>query len=226
MILSNINKCGNSMKMNDKEENDYNLRKNEFDWYIEELNKIYVYDKGRAKKIARRGLKDLGLLKETISFKSLGIDKEISIIVIICILITLCCFLTPNASSLMMYIFGVIFFLVGIFVGLEVTVFGLIFLFSHGGSGLAIMILSLFGMGDSSDFNQIFNNPVFTDGGIPKNMLIYLCVLALVFISAIIYTIFHNLSPTLKQNKKHMIRILLLYFIAILLTALFFKFFI
>lgn len=213
------------MKTKEKESIDFDSKRNEFDWYIEELNKIYINDEGRAKKIARRGLRELGFMTKNSSSNSHEIDKQITIIVVLCILIALCCFFAPNVGSMGMYIFGVIFFIAGLFTGLNVPGAGLIFLFSHGGTGLFIMIISLFGMDDSMGLEKIFNNPVFTDGGIHGNILIYLIIMAIIFVVAIIYTILHNLSPKLKEDKKHIIRILLLFLIGILLLAIFPKIF-
>ena len=118
-----------------------------------------------------------------------------------------------------MYIFGLVFFFAGLFVGSYVIGFGLIFLFSHGGSGLFIMISSLLS-NEFFDFEDISNNPVFTDGGIPNDLKQYLIGIIAVFAIAIIYTIAHNLSSKLKEDNKHIIIILSLYLIGILLVGL------
>ena len=44
-----------------------------------------------------------------------------------------------GSEQFMMYFFGTVFFLAGLFIGLNVPVFGIIFLFSHGGSGFGII---------------------------------------------------------------------------------------
>lgn len=214
------------MKTTLKKDEYNNLDGNEFDLYVAELNKIYMNDKKKANKIARRGLTDLGLLNKSITGNSLGINKEIAIIIAICSSIALCCFFAPNLELMGIYLFGMIFFFAGLFVGLYIPVFGLIFLFSHGGTGLFVMIMSLFGFPiDSPEIEKIFNNPIFTDGAVPKNIILFLCVVGIVFVSAFIYTIIHNLSPTLKKDKKNIIRILILFFIGIVLVILFPKIF-
>ena len=202
----------NLLKKNEEEE----TNRNEYDLYLEELNKIYTNDKTRAKKIARRGLEDLGLIKN-----SLGIDIQLTSIVVLCILIGLCGLLAPTAESIGTYFFGFAFFLAGLFTGLYVPVFGLIFLMSHGATGLYLMVISLFGVfNDSSGLDVIFNNPRFTDGGIPYTFTIYLHIIIAFLAVAVIYVLIHNLSPKLKDNKRHVIRILFLFFIVVLLLAL------
>ena len=63
----------------------------------------------------------------------------------------------------------------------------------------------------SNYFNNIFNSPVFSDGGIPVTFLLYISLIAMIFVSSIIYSVFHNLSDELKKNKIHMIIILVLF---------------
>lgn len=41
-----------------------------------------------------------------------------------------------GTEQFMMYFFGTVFFLAGLFIGLNGPIFGIIFLFSHGGAGL------------------------------------------------------------------------------------------
>lgn len=195
------------------------INKPNFDRYIEELYKINTYDKNRADLIAQRGLEELGITdidnKSTIF---LGIEKGKAILVGICILFILCGFLSSRIELIFIYFFGLVFFFAGLFIGLNVPVFGLIFLCTHGGAGLFILLSSFFGGFD--DYNKILNNPVFTDGGIPKDLKTYLTAIVTIFVIALIYTLLHNLSPKLKENKIHMILILLLFLIGIILVGL------
>lgn len=193
------------------------------DVYIEELYKIKSDDPNRADSIAIRGLEELGMAPGSKTTKALGIDLEWAAVVILCVLIALCVFLTPNGEAASMYIFGLVFFLAGLFIGLHVPVFGLIFLCSHGGVGLSFMLSCLLKFdkeGSFFDFKRIFKNPAFSDGGMPSNLKLYLCAIVAIFATAIVYTILHNLSPRLKENKIHMIIILLLFLIGILLVGL------
>ncbi len=207
------------------EKNSNNLNKNDFDWYVEELYKINSSNPNRANSIARKGLDELGLLDKSKVDGFLGIDMRWVAIIVICILIELCVFLAPNRDAILPYIFGSVFFFAGLFVGLDVPIFGLIFLCSHGGIGLAIMLVSLLGGIENRSFStgNIFNNPAFSDGGMPSNMKLYLWGILAVFITAIVYTLLHNLSPRLKENKIHMIAILLLYLLLIFLVGYFSK---
>lgn len=197
-----------------------NINKPNFDRYIEELYKINTEDKKRAEKIAKSGLRELCIVFEEDNPPSSVVDsKNKKIIIAICILIALCGLLVQNIGMILMYIFGLVFFFAGLFVGSYVIGFGLIFLFSHGGSGLFIMISSLLS-NEFFDFEDISNNPVFTDGGIPNDLKQYLIGIIAVFAIAIIYTIAHNLSSKLKEDNKHIIIILSLYLIGILLVGL------
>lgn len=203
-----------------------NINKPSFDTYIEELYKINAEDKKRAERIAKRGLEELGYKSDTKSHSStgssktfLGIDTKQACLIFVCILIALCGCLVQDATLILMYIFGLVFFFAGVFVSLTFPLFGLIFLATHGGTGLFIMISSLVSSNIENLF-QITKNPAFSDGGIPADLKQYLIATGCVFIVAIIYTILHNLSPRLKEDKKHMIIILFIFFIGILLVGL------
>ena len=193
-----------------------------FDRYIKELYKLKSDNEKIANNIAKKGLEELGMTSYTPQRNSLGINAEWGLIVGICILIACCGFLLNSLAGIPMYIGGLAFFLAGLFIGLNIPIFGLIFLFSHGATGLFVILSSFFfNIGEeSADFFKIFNNPMFSDGGIPNNLKMYIATIVVLLIIAFVYTILHNLSPVLKNNKKHMITILLLFFIIILLTGL------
>ncbi len=203
-----------------------------FDRYIKELYKLKTENDKIAENVAKKGLEELGMTSYTphsnsLRINSLGINTEWGLIVGICILIACCGFLLNHFAGIPMYIGGLAFFLAGLFVGLNVPIFGLIFLFSHGATGLFLLLSSFFvRIGEeSADFLEIFHNPVFSDGGIPNNLKLYIETTVALLIIAFVYTILHNLSPVLRNNKKHMIIILLLFFIVILLTGLAPRFF-
>ena len=202
-----------------------NINKPSFDKYVEELYKINTENPKRAEQIAKQGLEELGLESSVKTSPLLGIDMEWAGVVIVCILIALCGFLVPDIKQIALYFFGMIFFFAGLFVGLTVPVFGLIFLVTHGGTGLFMMISTMFGefTGDITEVETVFNNPAFTDGGMPNNIKLYLGITKAIFITALIYSILHNLSPRLKENKKHMIIILTLYLLFILSYIYFYR---
>lgn len=95
----------------------------------------------------------------------------------------------------MMYVFGTAFFLAGLFVGMYVPVFGIIFLFSHGCTGLGIMCLT--------KITQILSNPIMTDNpGNLKNLLILGSGLIIV---GIVSVIIFNVSEKFRNSKYGML---------------------
>ena len=102
----------------------------------------------------------------------------------ITISISLCSLLVPESELIFIYLFGEVFFLAGLFVGLNFPVIGLLFLLTHGGSGLLIMIVSFLGGFDNKvlDFKRFFDNPVFSDGGIPSDFKLYFGAMITIFI--------------------------------------------
>lgn len=110
-----------------------------------------------------------------------------------------------GTDQFMMYFFGAIFFLAGLFVGLNVPVFGIIFLFSHGGTGLGIMCFS--------KIKGILESPLMTDN--PTNLK-YLLVLGTgLILAGIISTIFYNVSKKIRDQKYSLPIILAMFVIGI-----------
>lgn len=110
-----------------------------------------------------------------------------------------------GTDQFMMYFFGAIFFLAGLFVGLNVPVFGIIFLFSHGGTGLGIMCFS--------KIKGILESPLMTDN--PTNLK-YLLVLGTgLILAGIISTIFYNVSKKIRDQKYSLPIILAMFAIGI-----------
>ena len=100
-----------------------------FDRYIKELYKLKSENEKIANNVAKKGLEELGMTSYTPQKNSLGINTEWGLIVGICILIACCGFLLNSLASIPMYIGGLAFFLAGLFIGLNIPIFGLIFLF-------------------------------------------------------------------------------------------------
>jgi hypothetical protein len=89
--------------------------------------------------------------------------------------------------------FGFIFFVAGMLIGIFVPVFGLIFLVSHGLTGLGIMLYSL-------NIMNIF--VVISDA--PRYLIILLILLILgLFIAAIVFVIMCNFPKN--REKKYFI---------------------
>ena len=139
------------------------------------------------------------------------IDKEKLLAVIICTAMALLGFINvfsnPEAG---VYFFGLVFFLAGFFVGVTQKGFGLIFLFSHGVTGLGIMVGFV--------LKDIFNNPLLQDG--INNIHIYLGITLLIFVLAIITTAIRNLSDSFKNKQYSLLIPLSLFFIGLFMVTL------
>lgn len=110
-----------------------------------------------------------------------------------------------GSEQFMLYFFGAAFFLAGLFVGLNVPVFGIIFLFSHGGTGLGIMC--------ASKIKSVLDSPLMTDN--PTNLKYLLILGAGLIIAGIISTIFYNVSNKIKNQKYSLIIILSMFAVGI-----------
>ena len=127
------------------------------------------------------------------------------------------------SSELFFYYFGLIFFLAGWFAGSAgPKVFGLIFLFSHGGTGLSFMVYSL--------CSNFFGNPRFTDS--PNFMQYVIIVVVTIFIATACVFVSNLTNPfdTDSLNKKmyskkrwYQVMTLGLYFLALLLMVVFLR---
>ena len=113
-----------------------------------------------------------------------------------------------------MYYFGLVFFLAGFYVATETPILGIIFLFSHGGTGLGIMLAPV--------IVTTLNSPLLTDGG--GNIITYIAiVIGLIvasFASMIIYNV-TQISKRLQESNDRVKRIsFILITIAIVMTQL------
>ena len=97
-----------------------------------------------------------------------------------------------NNNDPSFFIFGCIFFFSGFFIGMYVKYFGLIFLFSHGGSGFFIIMAALLG-----NFNS--DNPLLTDVN-PDKIKYYLYTIATLTIVGFISVILYNVSEKFKSK--------------------------
>ena len=130
--------------------------------------------------------------------------------VILCALLGLVNAFNSNIDmDISLYYFGILFFLAGLFVGLSFKSFGLIFLFTHGGTGLGLMLIPI--IKDLELKVYLTDNPTF--------LLIYLRIIIIVIILAIILTVLYNLNDRLKDNIKIYSLIFILYLIAITMVV-------
>lgn len=109
------------------------------------------------------------------------------------------------------YYFACIFFLAGLFVGLYVRGFGLIFLLSHGLSGLALMI--------GPTIKSILSSPIITDLT-NKSILFFIVIGIIALITAFLMTALYNLSNKIQGNKYSLLIIFILYIFGILMIKL------
>ena len=135
--------------------------------------------------------------------------------IIIILLVGLLPLKTGDIECIPFYYFGFIFFIAGFFIGTSIPGFGIIFLFSHGLTGLGLMTVPL--------LLNITNNPYMTDN--PKNIYIYLGVICALFAVAVIKTIIDSLNKLKnisfshkKTNKKNQAIIILLFTVGIVLV--------
>ena len=119
-------------------------------------------------------------------------DKELVLSVFLMILmVPFGLFTLNNLEALPLYFFGLIFFLAGLNVGFSQKGFGLIFLFSHGGVGMGLMLGSL--------LSKAMTSGLFTDGG--RNLVIYLVINIIIIIIGFLATVIYNLSDYVKEKK-------------------------
>lgn len=131
--------------------------------------------------------------------------------VILCILLGLVN-INSNVGELgwITYYAALIFFLVGLGIGFNLKGFGLVFLFSHGGTGLGIMLIPII----SSLKLKVYlsDNPTF--------LSIYLGIIIISVILAVVLSILYNLNDRLKDNLKAYTLILILYLVAITMVVI------
>lgn len=109
------------------------------------------------------------------------------------------------------YYFGAAFYLAGLFIGLNIKGVGLIFLLSHGGIGIAIMLVPT--------IINIFKSPLMSD--LANNNIMSILVIAFIaIVVAILMTVFYNLSDQFKNKNYSLPVILLLYTIGIVIIKI------
>ena len=180
-----------------------------FDEKLSEIRKYYVENPQQVDhevSVCLYNIKNLSLEK-----KSLLSDISYDILIFCFLSIIIACIGFLHLSNIWVYIFGLIFFIAGLLIGLNTKIFGIIFLFSHGMTGLFIMEGALLG--------DIVNSPIFSDS--PTNIYIYLGVIIVIFFISLICSILHNLSDNLKRYKYLKCIILFLYLLGFLMTGLF-----
>ena len=145
--------------------------------------------------------------------------KKIMIaLIIVIVLMGLTNILTNNWEYLFFYYFGLVFFLAGFHVGTS-NPFGVIFLFSHGGSGLGLMTVPT--------IKYVLSNPIVTEN--PSRAHMYLGVIGVIILIAVVKSILVSCKYGFSQKalineqffNKDKAVVLLLFTTAIVLIQIF-----
>ena len=183
----------------------------EFDSEIEKLR--VIYNEKPTETINEINKAIINLKNETnedIPEKKYSRKAVISGLFAVCIFLISITNINYGSEQFMMYFFGTVFFLAGLFVGLNVPVFGIIFLFSHGGTGLGIMCFT--------KINKILESPIMTDN--PTNLKNLLVLAVGLIVIGIISTIFYNVSKKIRDKKYSLLIILAMFAIGIAIIQL------
>lgn len=178
----------------------------EFDSQIEKLR--VLYNEKPTETINEINKAIINLKNETnedVPEKKYSRRAVISGLFAVCIFLISITNINYGSEQFMMYFFGTVFFLAGLFIGLNVPVFGIIFLFSHGGTGLGIMCFT--------KINKILESPIMTDN--PTNLQNLLVLGVGLIVIGIISTIFYNVSKKIRDKKYSLIIILAMFAIGI-----------
>lgn len=183
----------------------------EFDSQIEKLR--VLYNEKPTETINEINKAIINLKNETnedIPEKKYSRRAVISGLFAVCIFLISITNINYGSEQFMMYFFGTVFFLAGLFIGLNVPVFGIIFLFSHGGTGLGIMCFT--------KINKILQSPIMTDN--PTNLQNLLVLGVGLIVIGIISTIFYNVSKKIRDKKYSLLIILAMFAIGIAIIQL------
>ena len=183
----------------------------EFDSEIEKLR--VLYNEKPTETINEINKAIINLKNETnedVPEKKYSRRAVISGLFAVCIFLISITNINYGSEQFMMYFFGTVFFLAGLFIGLNVPVFGIIFLFSHGGTGLGIMCFT--------KINKILQSPIMTDN--PTNLQNLLVLGVGLIVIGIISTIFYNVSKKIRDKKYSLLIILAMFAIGIAIIQL------
>ena len=196
--------------------------KESFDSYISKINEYYT----KNEKVTINELKEAtNRMQNAIEFPNkfrnsimLNLDKVIiGIFIFLTVLLGLL-----NIQGFGLYFFGMAFFFSGLFVGMFIKYFGLIFLFSHGLTGFVFMINTMLGstfseMNDTSIIS-LLNSPVLQDK--PTHLMTYLILLLAIIVMAFLSAIAHNIFEVLRDKRYFKTIPFILFFTALLMTYL------
>ena len=115
-----------------------------------------------------------------------------------------------NIDGYGLYIFGVAFFMAGTIICHLAKGDGIIFLFSHGGVGMGIMMSCL--------LSSVFQSNIFSDS--PTNIYMYFVIIGLLLLAGTVFAIINNLNDKYNSNKFFSIIPISIYLLALFLAGL------
>ena len=177
---------------------------------IEKLNKIYKEYPEKTEEELNKLVLKLETYKDFINYQKTTNYKYNKILVIIFIVIAILGIINLNINILFTYYFGLIFFITGYCISLLEKGLTLIFLFSHGMTGLMIMLVPI--------IDKVIKNPLLSDN--PTNIYIYLLIAILLIIIATILVVVYNLSNYFKEKVFSRIIPLLIYLLSIIMITI------
>ena len=183
----------------------YKSPEEQFEDYIQKLRQEFQENPKLALQEAQNSLRRLSTPKKKILNRE---NRKIFLIAIYFIVIAIIGLI--NYTSIPLYLGGFVFFASGLLIGLFIEKFGLIFLFSHGMTGLGLML--------GSELFGVITSPFISDA--PIYIYILLGIILLLVILGLITAILYNLSDALKSNEYFVFIPLILFGIAILIAVI------
>ncbi len=177
-----------------------------FDSKIKQLRTLFEKDPELTDKELKNAIKRIKLTQDMRKHPILGdINIDVAIPIVISLGIVLVGLI--NIETFFIYIFGVVFFLAGYFVSFYNEGVGLIFLFSHGITGLCVMVGSMISkIGLSGLTDSTFS------------VRIFMGVALMLFIAGTVMSILCNLSKNFREMVKNLP--LVIYFFGFLVTGI------
>ena len=186
------------------------------DSYFNQIEKIYENNPSFAidelNNLIRRAEDEKNRGKSLLDRLFSGKDKELVLSIFLMIMMAPIGLLTlNNIGALPLYFFGLVFFLAGVNIGFHEKIFGLIFLFSHGGVGMGIMMWSL--------LSKAFESGLFTDGG--RNLILYVVINIAIIVIGFLAVVVYNLSDYIRNKKYMKSYILLIFMVGLAMAGIF-----
>lgn len=182
--------------------------KKSFNECLDELEWLYKINPEITQKETEELIKKLNKINN--SKKDILEDINTDILCLCLLGITTAIFGLFNIEKFPIYIFGLVFFIAGLGVGATIEKFGLIFLFSHGVTGMSIML--------GSQISSLLASPIMSDN--PTKIYIYLGIVITLLLIATITMILYNLSHNLKKIKHFILVPIIIYVLAFFMSGM------